>query len=182
MQEKALDECAYPHEYFTPGQREEPESLPITLQCILHLERAGDPASHHHLPCSKNTYVSAEDGLYASLQAGYFLEMQDTPSEDVMIHPRRWQGLWIIFWWDPATTRGVLTAGWQAALFRNWWPWQNRACQQPWRLCWASLLAQMVKNLPAMRETQVRSLGREDPLEKGMATHSSILGLPFWLG
>ena len=40
-----------------------------------------------------------------------------------------------------------------------------------------SLLAQMVKNLPAMRETQVSSLGLEDPLEKGMATHSSILGL-----
>ena len=33
----------------------------------------------------------------------------------------------------------------------------------------------MVKNLPAMQETQVRSLGREDPLEKDMATHSSIL-------
>ena len=33
----------------------------------------------------------------------------------------------------------------------------------------------MVKNLPAMQETQVRFLGREDPLEKGMATHSSIL-------
>ena len=39
----------------------------------------------------------------------------------------------------------------------------------------ASLLAQMVKNLPAMRETQVWSLGQEDPLENGMATHSSIL-------
>ena len=39
----------------------------------------------------------------------------------------------------------------------------------------ASLVAQMVKNLPAMQETQVQSLGREDPLEKGMATHSSIL-------
>ena len=39
----------------------------------------------------------------------------------------------------------------------------------------ASLVAQMVKNLPAMRETWVRSLGREDPLERGMATHSSIL-------
>ena len=39
----------------------------------------------------------------------------------------------------------------------------------------ASLVAQMVKNLPAMRETQVQSLGQEDPLEKGMATHSSIL-------
>ena len=35
--------------------------------------------------------------------------------------------------------------------------------------------AQTVKNLPAMQETQVRSLGREDPLEEGMATHSSIL-------
>ena len=40
---------------------------------------------------------------------------------------------------------------------------------------WASLVAQLVKNLPAMRETQVQSLGWEDPLEKGKATHSSIL-------
>ena len=40
---------------------------------------------------------------------------------------------------------------------------------------WASLVAQMVKNLPAIQETQVRSLGQEDALEKGMATHSSIL-------
>ena len=40
---------------------------------------------------------------------------------------------------------------------------------------YASLVAQMVKRLPAMRETQVRSLVREDPLEKEMATHSSTL-------
>ena len=39
---------------------------------------------------------------------------------------------------------------------------------------WASLLGQMVKNPPAMSETWVRSLGWEDPLEEGMATHSSI--------
>ena len=39
----------------------------------------------------------------------------------------------------------------------------------------ASLVAQVVKNLPPMRETRVQSLGQEDPLEKGMATHSSIL-------
>ena len=39
----------------------------------------------------------------------------------------------------------------------------------------ASLVAQRVKRLPAMRETGVRSLGGEDPLEKEMATHSSIL-------
>ena len=40
---------------------------------------------------------------------------------------------------------------------------------------WASLVVQMVKNLPAMQETWVQSLGGEDPLEKGMATHSNIL-------
>ena len=37
------------------------------------------------------------------------------------------------------------------------------------------MVAQMLKNLPAMLETQVQSLGQEDPLEEGMATHSSIL-------
>ena len=39
----------------------------------------------------------------------------------------------------------------------------------------ASQVARMVKNLLAMQETQVQSLGQEDPLEEGMATHSSIL-------
>ena len=39
----------------------------------------------------------------------------------------------------------------------------------------ASLVAQLVKNMPAVLETWVQSLGWEDPLEKGMATHSSIL-------
>ena len=41
----------------------------------------------------------------------------------------------------------------------------------------ASLMAQMVKNLPAMKQTWVQSLDGDDPLEKGMATHSSI---PAW--
>ena len=40
---------------------------------------------------------------------------------------------------------------------------------------WVSLVAQTVKNLPAMQETGVQSLGWEDPLEKGRATHCSIL-------
>ena len=40
---------------------------------------------------------------------------------------------------------------------------------------WVSLLTQVVKNLPAVGETWVLSLGREDPLEEGMATHSGIL-------
>ena len=42
-------------------------------------------------------------------------------------------------------------------------------------LFWASLVAQLIKNLPAMWETWVQTLGWEDPLEKGKATHSSIL-------
>ena len=42
-------------------------------------------------------------------------------------------------------------------------------------LLWTSLVAQMVKNLPTVQETQIQSLGQEDALEKEMATHSSIL-------
>ena len=45
----------------------------------------------------------------------------------------------------------------------------------PLQYSWASLVAQLVKNLPAVRETWVRSLRWEDPLEKGKATHSSNL-------
>ena len=45
----------------------------------------------------------------------------------------------------------------------------------------ASLVAQLVKNPPAMQETLVWVLGCEDQLEKGQATHSSILGLLWWL-
>ena len=42
-------------------------------------------------------------------------------------------------------------------------------------MSWASLVVQMVKNMPAMQEIQVRSLGQENPLEEEMATHFSIL-------
>ena len=45
----------------------------------------------------------------------------------------------------------------------------------PLQYSWASLVVQTVKNPPAMQETWVQSLGLEDPLEEGMATHSSIL-------
>ena len=43
----------------------------------------------------------------------------------------------------------------------------------------ASLVAQLVKNPPAMQENPVQFLGREDPLEKGQVTHSSYPGLPW---
>ena len=48
---------------------------------------------------------------------------------------------------------------------------------------WAFLVAQIVKSLPAVQETQVQSLGREDPVEKEMATQSSILAWKIpWTG
>ena len=50
-------------------------------------------------------------------------------------------------------------------------------CPQLHQTAGASLVAEMAKSLPAVQETQVRSLGPEDPLEKGMAAHSSI---PAW--
>ena len=51
----------------------------------------------------------------------------------------------------------------------------------PFQYSWASLVAQLVKNPPEMRETWVRSLNWEDPLEKGKATQRSILacGIPW---
>ena len=60
---------------------------------------------------------------------------------------------------------------------KHWWKKVNKAQTNLKKsyVHWASLVAQLVKNLPAMQETWVQSLGWEGPLEKGMATHSSIL-------
>ena len=56
------------------------------------------------------------------------------------------------------------------------WPWSAiPALAVPLVCKRRSLVTQTVKNLPAMQETQVQSLGQEETLEKGMATHSSIL-------
>ena len=69
-------------------------------------------------------------------------------------------------WW--ATVHGVSKG--QTGLSDFTFHFQS-ICEQ----FWASLVAQMVKRLPAMQETRVRFLGQEDPLEKEMAIHSSTL-------
>ena len=86
-----------------------------------------------------------------SLQRAWFLHMQTDPrvSSRITILGTLW------------THRVLGTKG---------WIWE-RVC--PWAC--ASQVAQLIKNLPAMQETQIWSLGWEDPLEKDMATHSSIL-------
>ena len=61
----------------------------------------------------------------------------------------------------------------------SWIPGSGRSAGEgigyPFQYSWASLVAQLIKNPPAMRETWVQSLGWEDPLEKGKAIYSSIL-------
>ena len=54
-------------------------------------------------------------------------------------------------------------------------PWNVPTVGLPYDISWVSLVPQTVKNPPTMQETWVRSLGWEDPLEKGTATHSNIL-------
>ena len=57
----------------------------------------------------------------------------------------------------------------------GWGRSSGEGVSYPLMYSWASLGTQLVKNLPAMQETWVRSLGWDDPLEKGKATHSSVL-------
>ena len=65
----------------------------------------------------------------------------------------------------------------------SWFPGSGRSPGEgigyPLQYSWASVIAQTVKYPPAMQETWVQSLDGEDPLEKGMATHSSVLALPW---
>ena len=87
--------------------------------------------------------------------------MLQSPSSLCLLHNR-------------SINRKVLRQG-ITTLFRKLTDREDGGLGFPKGLPKASLLAQAVKNLPAMQENLVRSLGREDPLEKEMAIHSSIL-------
>ena len=83
----------------------------------------------------------------------------------------------LIGWWVPGSSAGkesACNAGDPGLI-----PGMRRSAGEgigyPFQYSWASLVAQLVKNPPAIWETWVRSLGWEDPLEKGVPTHSSIL-------
>ena len=91
---------------------------------------------------------------------------------------RKWQPTPVLLSWESQGREA-----WWAAAYRSHrvgHDWSDLAAAAAVDLCWASLVAQLVKNLPARRETWVRSLGWEDPLEKGKATHSSILAYSPW--
>ena len=82
--------------------------------------------------------------------------------------------------WFPLGLTGLIS--WQykgvSGVFSSTTIWKS-SILQALSLLWASLVAQLVKNLPVMQKTWVSSLGCEDPLKKGKASHSSILA--WWI-
>ena len=97
-----------------------------------------------------------------------------------------WQHLVPVSWnahvWDPATMPRINQGAHRANQVKmNWGPLPSGPAELPAKrnttlqTTGVSSIAQMVRNLPAMQETRIRSLGQENPLEKVMATHSSIL-------
>ena len=84
------------------------------------------------------------------------------------------RSLWVgLSWYRSAGKESVCSAG-DLGLIPGSGRFPGEGIDYPLQYFWASLVAQLVKNPPAMQETWVRSLGWEDPLEKGIATHSSI--------
>ena len=82
-----------------------------------------------------------------------------------------------ISWDSPGSSAGkefTFNAG-NLGLIPGWRRSPEEGIGYPLQFSWASLVVRMVKNLLAMPETWVRSLGQEEPLEEGMATHSSVL-------
>ena len=73
-----------------------------------------------------------------------------------------------------AGKESIYNAG-DSGLIPGWGHYPGEGIGHPLQYSWASRVVQLVKNLPAMWETWARSLGWEDSLEEGMATHSSIL-------
>ena len=108
-----------------------------------------------------------------------FQESSPTPDARPRESSAHWEDCW--FWWIYGGFPGSL-AGKESACNAGdpgSIPMSGKSPGEgigyPLQYSWVSLVAQIVKNLPVMRETWVRSLGWEDVLEKGMATHSSVL-------
>ena len=116
--------------------------------------------------------IGKKPWCWEGLEAGG--EGDDRGWDGWMAWPTQCTWVWVnseSWWWTGRT--GVLQFMGLQRVRHNW------ATELNWTE-WASLVAQTVKNLPAMWETWVHALGCEDPLEKGKATHSSILDWRIW--
>ena len=127
------------------------------------------------LPLSKHIFVILELGLHSPRTYNQCFSNSNGPMNHLGIllirkfwfHMSGWDlkfCISFILYWS--------TVGYQSCVtLRNTAKWFSYT----YTCIWASLVAQLVKNLPAMLQTRVQSVGCEDPLEKGKATHSSIL-------
>ena len=109
-----------------------------------------------------------QDGHKAITGNNSFLELVwPVDTETACVVEKAWPGF-------PHSSVGKESAC-HAGLFSGLGRSTGEGIGYPFQYSWASLVAQLVKNPPVMRETWVRSLGWEDALKKGKATHSSIL-------
>ena len=131
------------------------------------------PSHQHHLVCCSS---QGHKGLDVTLQlnsGNIFLSGEHTQAA-VQISSRTSLCTCAGFPHSSAGKESACNSG-DPGSIPGWGRSTGEGIGYPLQSCWASLVAQLVKNLPAMGETWVWSRGWEDPLEKGKATHSSIL-------
>ena len=129
------------------------------------------------------TFISGKSCLLLILVAGFSEKIKSFETKILSAKPIRTGKTRKLFWFHASlwNTDQQTASSWTGAfLFKPEIQIRITECQTGWQQTCACLRAQLAKNLPAVQETRVRSPGQKDPLEKGKATHSRVLGLPWW--
>ena len=154
-----------------------PNAEEYTFKCTWNMEKAMAPHSSTRLgnPMDGGAWWATAQGVTKSwtwLSDFTFTFHFPALEKEMATHSS------VLAWRIPGT------GAWWVPSSRKWLMWLSSS--STWNILQdrphfgASLMAQRLKRLPPMRETWVRSLGQEDPLEKEMATHSSILAWRIW--
>ena len=145
-----------------PGLRRSPggrQGNPLQYPCLENPHRQSSQTALVHRVAKSRTWLKwLRTQLQTALVTGYDYKYNQKDSEH---HNEQWKclGRLMSLKWSSKAGKVVVKLILRVTFY----------------LSWASLVAQLVKNPPAMQETWVWSLGWEDPLKKGKATHSSIL-------
>ena len=129
-------------------------------RCGFQESYPGSISMYHPFPKNMKTFFSADQKSHRA-----FLFFSRLPMSHLTLLPGfTYNETFLLRGWGEAKSRSFIFSLCLTSLSKT-----------PLQYSWASLVVQLVKNLPARWETWVRSLGWKDPLEKGKATHSSIL-------